>query len=80
MHDGSLAALMDVINHYDEIIATTSNPSSTEFQNMIDNFLNFEGNLQDLNLTEVQKAKMVAFLETLTGSNVYKEEKLSDPF
>ena len=80
MHDGSLATLMDVINHYDEIIATTSNPSSTEFQNTIDDFLNFEGNLQDLNLTETQKAQMVAFLETLTGSNVYTDEKLSDPF
>lgn len=80
MHDGSLATLMDVINHYDEIIATTSNPSSTEFSSTIDDFLNFNGMLQDLNLTETQKAQMVAFLGTLTGSNVYTDEKLSDPF
>lgn len=80
MHDGSLVTLMDVINHYDEIIATTSNPSSTEFQNTIDPFLNFGGMLQDLNLTETEKAQMVAFLGTLTGSNVYTDEKLSDPF
>ncbi|MEP3889250.1 MAG: cytochrome c peroxidase [Hellea sp.] len=80
MHDGSLATLLDVINHYDEIIATTSNPSSTEFQNTIDPFLNFNGMLQDLNLTDTEKAQMVAFLETLTGSNVYTDEKLSDPF
>jgi len=71
---------MDVINHYDEIVATTSNPSSTEFQNTIDNFLNFGGNLQDLNLTDTQKAQMVSFLETLTGSSVYTDPKLSDPF
>lgn len=80
MHDGSLATLMDVINHYDEIVATTSNPSSTEFQNTIDDFLNFGGNLQDLNLTDTQKAQMVSFLETLTGSSVYTDPKLSDPF
>ena len=80
MHDGSLATLADVIDHYDEIVATTSNPSSTEFQNTIDNFLNFNGMLQDLNLTDPQKAQMVAFLETLTGDNVYTDAKLSDPF
>ncbi len=80
MHDGSLATLMDVVNHYDEIVPTTNNPSTTVFANTIDPTLNFNGMFQDLNLTDPQKASLVAFMRTLTGTTVYTDPKLSDPF
>jgi len=80
MHDGSLATILDVINHYDEIIAPTGEPERTQFLNTIDNRLRPGGNLQNLNLTDTQKAQIVAYLNTLTGVNVYADEKWSDPF
>ena len=80
MHDGSLATLLDVVNHYDQIQAPDSEPPLTDFLNTIDNRLRPNGNLQNLNLTDSEKAQLVAFLETLTGSNIYSDEKWSDPF
>ncbi len=80
MHDGSLDTLLDVVNHYDQIQAPDSEPPLTEFLDTIDNRLRPNGNLQNLNLTDNEKAQLVAFLETLTGSNVYTDEKWSDPF
>lgn len=80
MHDGSLVTLLDVVNHYDAIQAPATEPPLNEFLNTIDNRLRPNGNLQNLNLTDVEKAQLVAFLETLTGSNVYTDEKLSSPF
>lgn len=80
MHDGSLATLMDVIEHYNEIQAPATNPPRNEFLNTIDNRLRPGGNLQNLNLSDAEKAQLVAFLRTLTGSNVYTDAKWSDPF
>ena len=72
MHDGSRATLLDVINHYNQIPANNAN---------LDNRLRRPGNgLQNLNLTQNQKADLVAFLMTLTGMNVYSDPKWSDPF
>lgn len=80
MHDGSLVTLMDVVNHYDVIVPTTNNPSTTEFGDTIDPTLNFNGMFQDLNLTQAQKDSLVAFMRTLSGTAVYTDPKLSDPF
>ena len=71
MHDGSLATLMDVINHYDDI---PNNPNNTN----LDNRLN--GNGGNLNLTDTEKDELLAFLQTLGGSDLYVSEKWSDPF
>lgn len=73
MHDGSMATLMDVINHYDSIPDLAVNTN-------LDHRLNMMGNTQVLNLTAEEKDALVAFLETLTGTDVYTNEKWSSPF
>ena len=74
MHDGSLETLMDVINHYNEIPVNAANIS-------LDQRLSRPGaNNQVLNLGEEEKDALVAFLQTLSGSDVYENEKWSDPF
>ncbi len=80
MHDGSLASLLDVINHYDQINAPVVEPARTQFLNTLDNRLQPGGNLQNLNLTDTQKSQLVAYLTTLSGQNVYQDAKWSDPF
>ncbi len=71
MHDGSLVTLMDVIDHYDDI---PNNPANTN----LDNRLNGPGG--NLNLTTTEKQNLEAFLLTLTGTDMYTNEKWSDPF
>ncbi len=71
MHDASLATLGDVIDHYDSIDGV--NPG-------LDGRLAGGGGGQQLNLTATQKAQLVAFLKTLTGSSVYEDTKFSNPF
>lgn len=71
MHDGSLNSLMEVVNHYNDLEPTPENPQ-------LDSRLFGPGN--DLNFTQQQKEALVAFLETLTGNNVYTDEQWSDPF
>ena len=75
MHDGSLTSLLEVINHYNLI------PDNNQNTNL-DPRLNGPpgpGN-QNLNLTDQQKEALIAFLETLTGTDVYTNEKWSNPF
>ena len=79
MHDGSLATLMDVVEHYNLIEAPAGQTQREEFLNTIDNRLRPGGNLQSLNLTETEKAQLVAFMETLTGTSIYQDAKLSSP-
>ena len=80
MHDGSLATIRDVIDHYDVIQAPASEPPLTEFLNWLDIRLTQGGNPQDLNLTNAEKDQIEAFLLTLTGVSIYTDPKLSDPF
>ncbi len=80
MHDGSLTTLLDMINHYNAIQVPTDEPLRTNFLDTIDNRLSGGGNGQRLNLTETEKSQLVAFLGTLTGTSIYQDEKLSDPF
>lgn len=74
MHDGSFTIMRQMIDHYD-------NPP---FNNDIDGRLRQGGNdgteSQNLRLTETEKDNLEAFLLTLTGSNIYTDEKWSDPF
>jgi cytochrome c peroxidase len=69
MHDGSLATLSDVIEHYSAI---PFNPQNT----------NLDPRLQGppLNLNNTEKAALEAFLITLSGIEVYTAEQWSDPF
>lgn len=80
MHDGSMASLMDVIDHYNEIEIIPGNTN-------LDPRLSDEGQGgpgtvegQRLSLTETEKNAIVAFLLTLTGESVYTDERWSDPF
>lgn len=66
-----LNTLLDVINHYDSI--PQNNPN-------LDPRLRPGGNLQRLRLSIQEKANLVAFVRTLTGSNIYTDPKWSDPF
>ena len=54
-HDGSLATLWDVMDHYNK--GGVPNP-------------NLDGGMQRLGLTETQIDDMVAFMETLTSSGI----------
>jgi cytochrome c peroxidase len=71
MHTGFTTDLVAVINHYNEIKAMNSN---------LDPRLRPQGNLQKLHLTQTEIDGLVAFLKTLSGSNVYTDTKWSDPF
>lgn len=80
MHDGSLATIRAVIDHYDAVQQPTSEPPLSDWRDTIDNRLLPGGNPQRLNLTETEKDQLEAFLLTLTGSSIYTDPKLSDPF
>ena len=74
MHDGSFTSLLDVVNHYNDI---PNDPANT---NLDGRLIDPNGDPQQLNLTEDEKQELVAFLKTLTGSDIYTNEKWSDPF
>ncbi len=80
MHDGSLETLLDVVNHYDDIQTPIDATARQQFLNSIDNRLTTNGDVRDLDLSNAQKAQLVAFLNTLSGSQVYTDEKWSNPF
>jgi cytochrome c peroxidase len=73
MHTGALRSLHAVINHYNSI---NLNPRN----NNLDPRLRPGGSGQNLNLTEAEIAAVVAFLQTLGGTNVYVNKKWSNPF
>ena len=70
-HDASALTLLDVLAHYNNI--ETNNPD-------LDNRLRPGNNPQQLVMTADQMNAVVAFLETLTGEDVYSNEKWSNPF
>lgn len=72
MHTGEFNTLEAVIAHYNEI-TIGNNPA-------LDHVLAPGGNGQRLNLTPTEVSALVAFLKTLSGTNVYTDPKWSDPF
>lgn len=58
MHDGSLATLRDVVDHY-------NNGGVTNPEDPVNDFLS--GGIRPLDLTEQQKDDLVAFMESLTS-------------
>lgn len=71
MHNGRFGALQGVIAHYNTIPANNAN---------LDNRLRPGGNPQQLNLTVLERQQVAAFLATLTGNDVYTNQKWSNPF
>ncbi len=80
MHNGDFSTLEEVIDHYNQITIDPANPN-------LDRRLTSppgpgpggpQG--QNLNLTAAEKSALVAFIRTLSGADVYANEKWSDPF
>ncbi|MEM9341045.1 MAG: cytochrome c peroxidase [Bacteroidota bacterium] len=71
MHTGDFDTFEEVMDHYNSIPANNAN---------LDNRLAPRGNVQQLNMTTEEKEAVVAFIKTLSGSDIYTNEKWSDPF
>ncbi|HSK12922.1 MAG TPA: cytochrome c peroxidase [Phnomibacter sp.] len=71
MHTGSFRSLGAVVDHYNAIPGLNPN---------LDPRLSPGGNPQRLVLTDNEKQALVAFLQTLTGRDIYTNVKWSDPF
>lgn len=73
MHTGNLATLQNVIGHYGTINRAPGNTN-------LDPRLTPNGFGQQLNLTATEVNALIAFLKTLSGTNVYVDAKWSSPF
>lgn len=73
MHTGNLATLQTVIGHYGTINRAPGNTN-------LDPRLMPNGFGQQLNLTATEVNALIAFLKTLSGTNVYVDSKWSSPF
>lgn len=73
MHDGRFDTLEEVVEHYNSGLKNHSN-----LDNRLKNFQNNEP--IQLNLTEEEKAALVAFMKTLTDETLATTERFSDPF
>lgn len=73
MHDGSITRLEDLINHYNFKPLDPNN-------NNLDRRLMPGGLPQWLNITNQEQQQLIAFLKTLSGRDVYTNEKWSNPF
>ena len=72
MHTGEFNSMEAVLNHYDDIVRAPGN-------NNLDQRLARGGGV-NLNMTDQEKAAVIAFLRTLTGEDVYTDERWSNPF
>ncbi len=79
MHDGSMT-MAQVMDHYDAIPVPTDPAVEQEFMATIDQQLVQFGQVERLNLTQVEKDQVIAFLRTLSGQAIYTDPKWSDPF
>lgn len=72
MHDGRFATLEQVVEHYNSGIQANAN--------LAPQLKNPNGTPKRLNLSDEQKASLVAFLKTLTDTAITTDEKFSNPF
>ncbi len=72
MHDGRFETLEEVIDHYSEGVLPHPNLDSK--------FLNSDGSVKRLNLSNAQKTALVAFLHSLTDEEMLTNPKYSNPF
>ena len=73
MHTGVITSLQQAIGHYGTINIAPGNTN-------LDPRLRPGGNGQQLNLTAAEVNAVVAFLRTLSGTDVYTNTKWSNPF
>lgn len=73
MHTGVITSLQAAIGHYGTINIAPGNTN-------LDPRLRPGGNGQQLNLTDTEVNAVIAFLRTLSGTDVYTNVKWSDPF
>jgi cytochrome c peroxidase len=73
MHTGVFGSLNQVLGHYGNINIAPGN-------NNLDAKLRPNGQGQQLNLTAAEVTAVIAFLRTLSGTNVYTDVKWSNPF
>ncbi len=73
MHTGQFKDLKTLIGHYGNIVVGPNN-------NNLDPRLTPNGFGQQLQLNQTEVDAVIAFLKTLTGTNVYIDEKWSNPF
>ncbi len=72
MHDGRFNTLEEVVEHYNSGVKPHSSLDSK--------FLNPNGSVKRLNLSEIEKRALVAFLKTLTDEQLITDPRWSDPF
>jgi len=72
MHDGRFKTLSEVIDHYSHGIKPNVNLSPL--------FRDFNGEPKKLNISAVEKAALIAFLNTLKDSDFLANPMYSDPF
>ena len=72
MHDGRFETLEEVVDFYSEQIQ--------DHPNLNYRLKNNDGTPKRMHFGTWEKEALIAFLKTLTGSNVTQEEKWSDPF
>ena len=68
-HNGQATSFNELLNHYNNVSSTTP---------MLDNRLDNNG--IPLNLSTEERLHLEAFIKTLTGSDIYTNEKWSNPF
>lgn len=74
MHTGVITSLQAAIGHYGDLTNAASNNTN------LDPRLKPNGFGQKLNLTATEVNAVIAFLKTLSGTNVYTDTKWSSPF
>ncbi len=72
MHDGRFATLQEVVDFYSD--GVQDNP------NLSNRLRNNNGTVRRLNLSNAEKADLIAFMETLTDNSFLNDIKFSDPF
>jgi cytochrome c peroxidase len=72
MHDGRFETLEEVIDHYSHNIKPHAN--------LDEKFMNADGSVKRLNLTNIEKTALIAFLKSLTDEELLTNPKYSDPF
>ena len=76
MHDGSFATFDAMLDHYNNI---THDPAvNPDLDRRLRPGRQNQG--QQLNMTQEERDAVTAFIKTLTGSDVYTNERWSDPF
>jgi cytochrome c peroxidase len=73
MHDGRFETLEEVVEHYNSgVQASATLDNRLEQRN--------SNNPRRLNLSDQEKAALVAFMKTLTDQELLNDEKFSSPF